>query len=264
MSQTTLASALGVAAGEVVAFVGAGGKTSALFRLADEIAAAGGRVVTTTTTRLAASEMRRAPAHVRRAQDLPGALASARHVLFTGGLDAAADKALGVDPAALCALRLPGVTLLVEADGSRRLPFKAPAEHEPVVPPCATLVVWVVGVDAVGQPLDAMHVHRPERVARIHSGAVVTPAMVAAVATHPRGGGKHVPPGARRALLVNKVGDDDRLRLAREVAAGALAAGRFECVVLAALATSEGGVRQVLRHVAHATAAPPSGRGAVE
>jgi len=246
MSQTTLASALGVAAGEVVAFVGAGGKTSALFRLADEIAAAGGRVVTTTTTRLAASEMRRAPAHVRRAQDLPGALASARHVLFTGGLDAATDKALGVDPAALCALRLPGVTLLVEADGSRRLPFKAPAEHEPVVPPCATLVVWVVGVDAVGQPLDAMHVHRPERVARIHSGAVVTPAMVAAVATHPRGGGKRVPPGARVVLLINKADDAGRLRVAQEIAARVPAGGGVARVALVSLARRERAVIEVM------------------
>ena len=245
MRETTLASALGVAAGEVVAFVGAGGKTTALFRLADEIAAAGGRVVTTTTTRLAAGEMRRAPAHVRRAEDLPGALASARHVLFTGGLDAAADKALGVDPAALCALRLPGVTLLVEADGSRRLPFKAPAEHEPVVPACATLVVWVVGVDAVGQPLDAMHVHRPEHVARIHSGAVVTPEMVAAVAAHPRGGGKHVPSGARLVLLINKADDAGRLRVAQEIAARVSAGGGVARVALVSLARRERAVIEV-------------------
>lgn len=264
MRETTLASALGVAAGEVVAFVGAGGKTTALFRLADEIAAAGGRVVTTTTTRLAAAEAARAQVHVRTLAALPAALAAARHVLLTGGIDAAADKALGVDPETLCALRLPGVTLLVEADGSRRLPFKAPAEHEPVVPPCATLVVWVVGIDAVGQPLDAAHVHRPELVARIHPGAAVTPEMVAAVANHPQGGGKNVPPGARMALLVNKVGDDDSLRRAQEIAAGALAAGRFECVVLAALAAPDRAVRAVLRRLPIGTVAPPPGRSTAD
>jgi probable selenium-dependent hydroxylase accessory protein YqeC len=235
MSQTTLASALGVAAGEVVAFVGAGGKTTAMFRLADEIAATGGRVVTTTTTRLAASEAARAQVHVCTPAALPAALASARHVLFTGGLDADADKALGVDPAALCALRLSGVTLLVEADGSRRLPFKAPADHEPVVPACATLVVWVVGVDAVGAPLDADHVHRPALVARIHPGATVTPEMIAAVAVHPQGGCKNVPQGARVAVLVNKVDDDVRLDRAREIAARLPAGGGIARVALVAL-----------------------------
>lgn len=245
MSAPTLASALGVAAGEVVAFVGAGGKTSALFRLADEIAAAAGQVVTTTTTRLAASEATRAPVHVRAAAELPAALASARHVLLTGGIDAAADKLLGVAPEALCALRRPRVALLVEADGSRRLPFKAPGEHEPVVPPCATLVVWVVGVDAVGQPLDAAHVHRPELVARIHPGAAVTPEMVAAVAAHPQGGCKNVPAGARVVLLVNKVDDDARLGPARAIAARVPAGGRIARVVLAALGRREGAVVEV-------------------
>ena len=45
----------------VVTLVGAGGKTSALFRLADEAVASGRRVVTTTTTRLFASQAEQAP-----------------------------------------------------------------------------------------------------------------------------------------------------------------------------------------------------------
>ncbi len=264
MSETTLASALGIAAGEIVALVGAGGKTTALFRLAGEIAAAGGRVVTTTTTRLAASEMRHAPVCVRHPEDLPGALATAHHVLLAAGVDAPAGKLIGVAPEVLCALRLPGVTLLAEADGSRRLPFKAPAAHEPVLPPCATLVVWVVGIDAAGRPLDAGHVHRPELVARIHPGAVVTPAMIAAVAAHPQGGGRNVPPGARMVLLVNKVDDEERLRSAREVAAAALASGRFEHAVLAAAAAPDHAVREVVRRVPDGPVAPSPGRSTAE
>lgn len=246
MSGVSLASALGVAAGEVVAFVGAGGKTSAMFRVAAEVVAAGGHVVTTTTTRLAASDARHAPVHVQRAEELGGALAAARHVLLTAGLDAAAGKLIGLAPAALCALRRRDLTLLVEADGSRRLPFKAPAAHEPVVPPCATLVVWVVGVDALGQPLDDAHVHRPERVARIHPGALVTPAMVAAVAADPAGGCKRVPREARVALLINKVDDDDRRARARAVAARTAPGGRIARVVLAALARPGDAVIEVI------------------
>ena len=40
--------------------------------------------------------------------------------------------------------------VIVEADGARSMSVKAPAEHEPVIPSRSTLVVIVVGIDAVG------------------------------------------------------------------------------------------------------------------
>ena len=48
----TLAEALGVRAGEVVAFIGAGGKTTAMYRLAADLAARGLQVIVTTTTKI--------------------------------------------------------------------------------------------------------------------------------------------------------------------------------------------------------------------
>jgi molybdenum cofactor cytidylyltransferase len=243
----TLTAALGVVAGDVVAFVGAGGKTTAMLRLAAEIASAGGRVVTTTTTRLAASELRLAPAHVRSVAALSAALAGSRHVLLTGELDPGSDKVLGVAPEALCALQHPLTALLVEADGSRQLPFKAPAEHEPVIPACSTLVVPVVGIDAVGKPLTSRHVHRPELVSRIHPGGTVTPEMIAAVIAHPQGGRKNVPAGARVVLLINNVDSEDRQRLARDIARRVLDTGQITAVVLAALRRTGHPVLEVLR-----------------
>src|SRR5512145_2157330 len=56
-----LRDALRVQRGDVVAFIGAGGKTSALFRLGHELRREGWRVLATTTTRLARSEMEFAP-----------------------------------------------------------------------------------------------------------------------------------------------------------------------------------------------------------
>ena len=64
------------------------------------------------------------------------------YVLIAGGVIVEADKAAGVRPELLDILiALPAVdVILIEADGSRRLPFKAPAEHEPVVPATVTEV----------------------------------------------------------------------------------------------------------------------------
>ena len=60
-----LRDALRVQRGDVVAFVGAGGKTSALFRLANELRADGWRVLATTTTKLASHELKHAPLAAR-------------------------------------------------------------------------------------------------------------------------------------------------------------------------------------------------------
>lgn len=243
----TLASALGVAAGDIVAFVGAGGKTTAMFCLAAEIVIAGGRVVTTTTTRIALEQTRYAPIHVRSVTALQRAIARSAHVLLTGPVDSLEGKALGVAPGSLCNLRLPITNLLIEADGSRRLPFKAPADHEPVIPGCTTLVVPVVGIDAIGKPLSKRWVHRPEFVARIHPGRTVTPEMVAAVLIHRLGGCKNVPAGARVVPLINKIETEESCALARSIAKLAIAAAQIEAVALCALADASHPVIETMR-----------------
>uniref|UniRef100_UPI003FF0AA70 selenium cofactor biosynthesis protein YqeC n=1 Tax=Collinsella aerofaciens TaxID=74426 RepID=UPI003FF0AA70 len=47
------------------------------------------------------------------------------------------------------------------ADGSKRLPLKAHAAWEPVIPAAAANVVWIVGASGLGKPV-AEVVHRPE------------------------------------------------------------------------------------------------------
>ncbi|MFA9421857.1 MAG: hypothetical protein ACERLB_17060, partial [Gammaproteobacteria bacterium] len=79
------------------------------------------------------------------------------------GLDLPFDQVSGV-PAVLPAkwLARPDVDwVVVEADGSRMLPVKAPAEHEPVVPEETSLFVSVVGIDALDDSIERV-AHRPE------------------------------------------------------------------------------------------------------
>ena len=166
--QWTLPAALGLGCGpELVAFVGGGGKTSLLFALA---LALPGRVVITTTTRIFAAQMRLAPAVVY-ADDLSrlGELLDAHgRCLVVGHVDG--EKAQGVSPDLPARLLArPDVDdVLVEADGSRMRPVKAPAAHEPVIPPEATLVVPVAGLDGLEGPIDEV-AHRAEIVKRIRN-----------------------------------------------------------------------------------------------
>lgn len=214
-----LHTALRIAPRELVSFTGAGGKTTAMFRLADELVAAGWRVVTTSTTRIFSTQTRLAPCHLRLDQltylpfELAAALTVHRHVLITGLTDDIADKAPGVPLATVETIsRLPGVdAVLVEADGARMRPLKAPADHEPVVPASTTLLTPVVGLDVLDQPLSAAQVHRPTQVAALTglaAGARISAQDIVRLLGHEQGGLKGRPPGARVVPLLNKL---DRL-----------------------------------------------------
>ena len=285
-SPWTLPAALGLTGGpELVAFVGGGGKTSLLFALAESLP---GRVVITTTTRIFAAQMRLAPAVVY-ADDLSplGALLDAHgRCLVVGHVDG--DKARGVAPDLPARLLArPDVdAVVVEADGSRMRPVKAPAEHEPVIPPETTLVVPVAGLDALEGPL-AEVAHRAEIVKRITNdelgirneeeesvpspfgkglgrGSAVlspsgrgsdageqewlTPAGLARLLTHPEGGLKGVPHGARVVVFLNKVESKARLDAARAAARLMLGEPRVDRVVLGAARTAAP-VREVWRRV---------------
>jgi molybdenum cofactor cytidylyltransferase len=254
-----LAHALSLGSKEVIALAGGGGKTTLMFRLAAELTAAGQRVVTTMTTKIFVSQMAQAPhtlvLHGEGAllAQLPEALAEYGHVLIAGGTIVEQDKVGGVPPEFLDRIAAqPAVdVVIVEADGSRRLPFKAPAQHEPVIPSSTTVLIPVVGLDAVGKPLVAGQVHRPKLVAALADAALgdpITPEMIAAVLAHPEGGAKGLPPGARLVPFLNKAEDEATLAAARQIARLLLAHPIVDRVIIGA-AQAPDPVREVWSRV---------------
>jgi len=236
--------ALGVGGDDVVALVGGGGKTSAMFRLAREIVDKGGTVITTTTTRIFAAQIALAPSHVPAGdatrERVAAALAQHRHTLVVGATNPRDGKADGISLELFTSLRrwFPGVAIVNEADGSRMRPFKAPAAHEPVIPVETTLVVPVVGADVLGKTLDAESVHRAELVSALSGaslGSTITPEVVARVLAHRAGGLKGVPPGARVVVVINKVETLADRGLAHETAERLLGESTIESVILAEL-----------------------------
>lgn len=214
-----LMQALRIRSSEVVSLVGAGGKTTIMLRLANELAARGRRVVLTTTTHLYARQAAQTGAHLIHFPEQPFQALADRLVeqldrrgqcAVTGPLEPGTGKVSGISPELIEAMATSSEVnaVLVEADGARGRSFKAPAEYEPVVPACTTLLVPVVGVDVLGRPLTHEFVHRPERVAQLAgvvTGTTISAEIVAAVLTHPQGGCKGWRPGVRLLPFVNKV-----------------------------------------------------------
>jgi molybdenum cofactor cytidylyltransferase len=243
---------------DVVALVGGGGKTSVMFRLGDELAAQGWRVVLTTSTHIRAEQVAQAHHAITLPTQSPIAprrqLLTHSPTLLIGPVDPLTHRAAGLSPGLIDDIaNMPGVDVVInEADGARMLPFKAPAKHEPVIPASTSLVVPMVGIDAVGQPLDDAHVHRPERVSALTGaapGQPITPQHVAAVLSHAQGGLKDVPSHARVMALLNKVETAAQEETAHLLARLLLETPRIDAVVIGA-AQRDDPVRAVQSRVA--------------
>ncbi len=208
-----------------------------MFALAEQLP---GRVVLTTTTRIFAAQRRQATESCSMEdqswEDRLETFESS--MLVVAGVEG--DRAVGVPPELPSQLLArPGVDwVVVEADGSRMLPVKAPAAHEPVVPVETTLLIPVVGIDALSGPIRDV-AHRPELVSAITGltlDQTLTPDALAVLLTSRRGGMKDAPPDARVVVLINKVESAAQLELANAVAGSVLRDTCVRRVVIGALA----------------------------
>ena len=199
----------------VTAIIGGGGKTTLMETLAEELSKKGKVIITTTT-------------HIRR---------PARYETLTDADEAAVSAALdrsnivcvgeAAENGKLCAPRLSMIALthcadfvLVEADGAKRLPLKAHAPHEPVIPAEAQRVITVIGIDGIGKKISET-CHRSALYAQLagtDEEAIVTPQLAARV-VNAEGYGDRV--------YINKV------ESAADYEAAQAMANEFSCPVIA-------------------------------
>lgn len=223
----------------LVAVVGAGGKKTTMYALAE----ATDRAIVTATVRIPIFDE-----HVARVEvtaDPESALAASEPDDFPLGLvpeQERPDRYHGYDRGVVEDLAAAhDGPVFVKADGARMREFKAPDDREPQIPAGADAVIPVVSAHVVGEPLTDERVHRPERVAAITGldvGDEVTTDAVGAVLASSEGGLRDVLPDAEVVALVNKVDDEAGEAAARAVAEAALTvddADRLDRVVLAAM-----------------------------
>ena len=190
----------------VTALIGGGGKTTLMHVLAEELKETGTVILCTSTAILPPEEF----------------------PVLTDGRSDSVRRALG-DKGAVCVgkmgadgkLHAPDLSfselagladyVIAEADGSRGLPLKAHAPHEPVIPKNTRLTVLVIGIDGIGRPIYEA-CHRPELYAALAgSGAeeAVSLEMAARAAAAE---------GLGDIAFINKAEGEERIAAARELA----------------------------------------------
>jgi len=222
-----------------LALVGAGGKTSALFQIASHYS---GRVIITTSTHLSVDQTQWGDVHF-----IPTSIDNLQEFLdktprgiitLTGPI--VGERATGLSIETLswldpyCSRHC--IPILIEADGSKRRPLKAPATHEPAIPGFVKHVMVMVGVSAIGKSLNSEWVHRPEifsALSGLKLGEQITSQSIVRVLSHLEGGLKNIPAEAKRIIFFNQVDTPVLREVVDEMAAPLLS--NFDAVVSGSL-----------------------------
>lgn len=195
-----------------LAFVGAGGKTTALFSLARQMS---GLIICLNTAHLAVEQAKLADHHVvvTEEEDIQSVFASVTSgVLLFSGPANERGRLVGLPLETVEKIKthadIHDLPVLIEADGARQLALKAPALHEPPIPPWVNHVVYMVGLSVLGKPLNSINVFRPEIFSEL-SGAWIDSTLhvdhLLRYLQNPLGGLKNIPTEARKTLFTNQL-----------------------------------------------------------
>ena len=219
--------ALPLTKGMTLCFVGGGGKTSMIFALATELAGQNFSVLVTTTTAIFHPDRGSQPYDqliidetMEPFQCPPKA---GQIVVAAKSHDPKTNKLKGYTPGTLAEVRKNHSFdfILIEADGSRRLPIKAPAAHEPVIPGWTDMVIGCIGLDCLGNPMNSQTVHRPEHfsaVTNLGSGEIIGPEHLISLVASSQGLFKNTSKNMQKIVLFNKADTRQLVQKGQEMA----------------------------------------------
>lgn len=242
-----LKEAFDITRGDVVAFIGAGGKTSTLIGLGYELAEQGWRVLATTTATMQADHLNLLPnpwLYRDDPQALSEALSQHRFVFVYDHVRGERLYGPAVDWTRRILDQVDSDVLLVEADRAGGLPLKAHRDNEPIIPQETTLVIPIASLTAINQPLDDEHIYNSKAMVEkygFHPGSQVRSPWIAQVLRDEELGLRGVPAQARIVAFINRTpANHDYLRgRARLIARLLLKSTRIQRVAIGSVRSSE-------------------------
>ena len=201
--------------GGVISLVGAGGKTSLMFRLARELEKAGERVLTTTTTKIFEPSADQSVGLILSGsvttmlEESQALLKDRLHVTAAAERLPDTGKLRGYEPEIIQEIWNSRLFrwIIVEADGAAGRALKVPADHEPVIPACTSQLVGMVGLNCAGRRLNDQWVFRHERFIQLTGladGSEITESAIIAVLKHDKGIFKNAPAQAMCIAFLNQ------------------------------------------------------------
>ncbi len=211
---------------KVVSIVGAGGKTTLMYELAEKCSRGGLHVLVSTTTHIAEPD-------TNLAMEEKDVLELWQNGSYAVVGRKAADHKLSMLPVGrLRALMKKADLTLLEADGSRRLPCKVPGEHEPVILPESSLVIGVMGMSCIGKKMKecCFRFESAGKILKTGPDAIISEELAVSILTSDAGTKKGV--GEREFVVVLNQCDTEEIRRKAERIAGGLREKGTEKVVL--------------------------------
>lgn len=191
----------------ITALIGGGGKTTLMYRLAQELSEVGTVIVCTSTKII---EPEGFEVITEESEEMITDKLKSRRIVCVG--TRVAGGKLSASVIGFDRLKELADYVIVEADGAHRLPIKAHADYEPVIPKEANRTILVMGADAFGQSIGQI-CHRAElfaAIADVDIQSIVTPEIVSRVIKGEDYGDR---------LFINKVEDETAMANARALAA---------------------------------------------
>ncbi len=224
----------------IVSCVGAGGKKTTMFRLANIHP---GRTGITATAHIEYfPRSLSATKYIGEEPELLESISrdtSSRCIAFAQPSQRRGRRA-GIDINSVQKFHVAGkfTALFIKADGARSRYIKSPAGHEPPIPPGTSVVIPVVSIKAIGKKLTDKIAHRVDRVCEVAGmkpGEKILPIHMARIISSKDGYLKNTN-GAKVIPLINMVDDEKLYENAVEVAQKALEmTNQIKQIVLASM-----------------------------
>lgn len=139
----------------IISLVGAGGKTTLLYLLAENCRKRGFRTLVTTTTHIYQSIGKEQPENgIWISNEMEMRKQWDKGYFAIAGTETTGQKLRMLPEEQLKRYMEQADITLIEADGAKHLPCKVPNKTEPVLVDESDIVIGVVGLDAVGKPLN--------------------------------------------------------------------------------------------------------------
>lgn len=201
---------------KVITLVGGGGKTSTIFQLGKELSNLNKKTIITTTTHMELDKdfiLIEEDNDIKKVEDV-----LKENYLIKIGKKESEYKLRSLEFDLLKKIILLSDITLIEGDGSKNLPLKAPKDNEPVIIKETNLVIGIMGFDSLNKKIKDT-CHRPELVSELLKKDLeeyIDYQDLVKIANHENGLRKNI--NCKYKVIINKVDKEEDLQVCKNIA----------------------------------------------